>query len=203
MTASVNGYVSPYPVDPMPDWVTALRGSAAPVWLFAYGSLMWRPGFRFLARVSARLYGAHRALCVLSHVHRGTPERPGLVLGLDRGGACRGIAYRLPSDSLGPAINQVWAREMAGEVYRMRPVSVMTPQGRLAAYAFVVRRDRPDYAGRLSLDAAAKIISVAVGGRGSGRDYLANTVRHLEDLGIADGPLHRLHEQVQALTQQN
>src|SRR5207237_1949034 len=123
----------------------------------------------------------HLCLCQKPRDYRATPERPGLVLGLDRGGACLGISYRLPSDSLGPAIDQVWAREMAGEVYRMRPVSVTTPQGRLAAYAFVVRRDRPDYAGRLSLDEAARIISAAVGGRGSGRDYLANTVRHLEE----------------------
>src|SRR5213082_4062076 len=119
------------------------------LWVFAYGSLMWRPDFPFIERVEARLIGAHRALCVYSFVHRGTPERPGLVLGLDRGGSCRGIAYRLPEEGLGAAIDRIWAREMAGEVYRMRPVSVTTPQGGLAAYAFVVRRDRPDYAGRL------------------------------------------------------
>jgi glutathione-specific gamma-glutamylcyclotransferase len=172
-------------------------------WVFAYGSLMWNPEMPFAERRPALLRGYHRSFCLYSRDYRGTPERPGLVLGLDRGGACRGIAYRLPPEDLGQTIDRVWAREMAGEVYRMRPVSVATPQGRLAAYAFVVRRDRPDYAGRLSLDAAAKIIAVAVGGRGSGRDYLANTVRHLEELGIADGPLHRLHEQVEALARQS
>jgi cation transport protein ChaC len=125
-----------------------------------------------------------------------------LVLGLDRGGSCQGIAYRLPPDTLGAALDQVWAREMAGEVYRMRPVTVMTPRGRIAAYTFIVRRDRPDYAGRLSIDEAAQIIAVAAGGRGTGRDYLANTVRHLEELGIADGPLHRIHELVEKLPRQ-
>ena len=203
MTVQVNGYVSPYPVDPMPGWVAALRDSAEPVWLFAYGSLMWNPEMPFAERCPALLRGYHRGFCLYSRDYRGTPERPGLVLGLDRGGACRGIAYRLPPDSLGAAIDRVWAREMAGEVYRMRPVSVTTPQGRVAAYAFVVRRDRPDYAGRLSLDEAARIISVAAGGRGTGRDYLANTVRHLEELGIADGPLHRLESKVAALVGQN
>ena len=203
MTLEVNGYVSPYPVDPMPDWVAALRHSAAPVWLFAYGSLMWSPEMPFAERRPALLRGYNRSFCLYSRDYRGTPERPGLVLGLDRGGSCQGIAYRLPPEDLGQTIDRVWAREMAGEVYRMRPVGVTTPQGRLAAYAFVVRRYRPDYAGRLPLDAAAKIISVAVGGRGSGRDYLANTVRHLEELGIADGPLHRLHDQVEALAQQS
>jgi len=201
-TAVVNGYVSPYPVDPMPGWVTALRDSAAPLWLFAYGSLMWNPEMPFTERCPALLRGYHRSFCLYSRDYRGTPERPGLVLGLDRGGACRGIAYRLPQDGLGAAIDRLWAREMAGEVYRMRPVTVATPQGRLAAYAFVVRRDRPDYAGRLSLDEAAQIIAVATGGRGTGRDYLANTVRHLEELGIADGPLHRLHDLVEALGRQ-
>src|SRR6267154_244768 len=164
MTLEVNGYVSPYPVDPMPDWVAALRDSAMPVWLFAYGSLMWNPEMPFAERRPALLRGYHRSFCLYSRDYRGTPERPGLVLGLDRGGACRGIAYRLPPDSLGPAIDRIWA----GEVYRMRPDSVTTPQGPLAAYAFVVRRDRPDYAGRLSLDQAAQIISVAAGGRGTG-----------------------------------
>ncbi|MBV9151773.1 MAG: gamma-glutamylcyclotransferase [Alphaproteobacteria bacterium] len=198
-TAPINGYVSPYPVDPMPEWVSALRDSAEPFWLFAYGSLMWNPEMPFVERRSALLRGYHRSFCLYSRDYRGTPERPGLVLGLDRGGACRGIAYCLPPDTLGAALDQVWAREMAGEVYRMRPVTVTTPQGPLGAYAFVVRRDRPDYAGRLSLEDTAQIIAVAAGGRGTGRDYLANTVRHLEELGIADGPLHRLYERVQNL----
>jgi glutathione-specific gamma-glutamylcyclotransferase len=200
MTFEINGYVSPYPVDPMPDWVAALRDSTEPVWIFAYGSLMWNPEMPFAERRPALLRGWHRSFCLYSRDYRGTPERPGLVLGLDRGGSCRGIAYRLPADGLGPAIDRVWAREMAGEVYRMRPVAVVTTQGRIGAYAFVVRRDRPDYAGRLSPEEVARIIAVAVGGRGTDRDYLANTVHHLEELGIDDGPLHRLHDRVEAFT---
>jgi cation transport protein ChaC len=198
-TLSVHPYVSPLPVDPMPDWVRALRASAEPVWIFAYGSLMWNPEMPFAERRPALLRGYHRSFCLYSRDYRGTPERPGLVLGLDRGGSCRGIAYRLPDDDLATAIDRVWAREMAGQVYDMRRVAVATPQGRVLAHAFTVRRDNADYAGRLSLDQAARIIAVAAGGRGTGRDYLANTVRHLEELGIADGPLHRLHEQVTAL----
>jgi cation transport protein ChaC len=202
MTAQVNGYVSPYPVDPMPDWVAALRDSAEPVWIFAYGSLMWNPEMPFAERLPALLRGWHRGFCLYSRDYRGTPERPGLVLGLDRGGSCRGIAYRLPAEGLGASIDRVWAREMAGEVYRMRPVGVSTAQGRLAAYAFVVRRDRPDYAGRLPEEEVARIIAAAAGGRGTGREYLANTVRHLEELGIEDGPLHRLHRRVGMLASQ-
>jgi glutathione-specific gamma-glutamylcyclotransferase len=200
---TVNGYVSPYPVDPMPEWVAALRDGAEPVWIFAYGSLMWNPEMPFAERRPALLRGYHRSFCLYSRDYRGTPERPGLVLGLDRGGSCRGIAYRLPPDKLEPAIDRVWAREMAGEVYRMCPVMVATPQGPVAAYAFVVRRDRPDYAGRISAEEMARIIAVAEGGRGTGRDYLASTVRHLEELGIEDGPLHRLHDRVEALVQRS
>ena len=103
----INGYVSPYPVDPMPGWVTALRDSAEPLWLFAYGSLMWNPEMPFTERRPALLRGYHRSFCLYSRDYRGTPERPGLVLGLDRGGACRGIAYRLPPDGLGAAIDRV------------------------------------------------------------------------------------------------
>src|SRR5439155_25217380 len=150
--AAVNGYVSPYPVDPMPGWVAALRDSAEPLWLFAYGSLMWNPEMPFAERRPALLRGYHRSFCLYSRDYRGTPEQPGLVLGLDRGGACRGIVYRLPEERLGAAIDRVWAREMAGQVYDMRPVRVTTAQDRLAAFAFTVRRDNRDYAGRLSLD---------------------------------------------------
>ena len=195
----MNGYVSPLPVDPMPEWVASLRVSAEPVWIFAYGSLMWNPEMPFAERRPALLRGFHRSFCLYSRDYRGTPERPGLVLGLDRGGSCRGIAYRLPPKGLSAAIDRVWAREMAGQVYDMRSVHVATPQGKIAAYAFTVRRDNQDYAGRLNSDEAARIIAAAVGGRGTGREYLANTVRHLEELGIAEGPLHRIEERVRAL----
>jgi len=177
---------SPYPIDPMPDWVLALRRSAQPVWVFAYGSLMWSPEFRFAEALPARVHGWHRGFCLYSPEYRGTREKPGLVLGLDRGGSCRGIAYRLPADTLAAEIDYLWTREM-------------TAAGLTAGYAFTVRRDSPDYAGRLPLDIAARIIATSRGDRGSGRDYLASTVRHLELLGITDGALHRIERLVAAL----
>ncbi|HVC53486.1 MAG TPA: gamma-glutamylcyclotransferase [Stellaceae bacterium] len=197
MTPFANGYVSPLPVDPMPDWVAALRHGAAPVWVFAYGSLMWNPEIAFAETRPAVLHGFHRRFCLYSRDYRGTPEQPGLVLGLDRGGSCRGLARRLPDEALGAAIDRLWAREMAGQVYDMRPVTAATPQGRLAAYAFTVRRDNIDYAGRLPSDRVAAILASAAGGRGTGREYLANTVRHLAELGISDRLLRQLNTAVE------
>ena len=201
MTAAdfAGAYVSIYPVDPMPEAIAALRAAAEPVWIFAYGSLMWNPDFAFAEARPGFLYGYHRSFCLYSRDYRGTPERPGLVLGLDRGGSCRGIVYRLMPDRVGDALDQIWAREMTGQVYRMRRVAVRAPHGMVTAHACVVRRESPDYAGRLSLDEAAGLLATAVGGRGSGRDYLANTVRHLEALGIRDGLLHRIEARVGGL----
>ncbi len=190
---------SPYPIDPMPDWVVALRRSIEPVWIFAYGSLMWNPELRFDEALPARVHGYHRSFCLYSPEYRGTREKPGLVLGLDRGGSCRGIAYRLAEATLADEIDLLWTREMTGFVYHMTPVTMVTECGPATGYAFTVRHDSPDYAGRLPHAEAARIIATSRGDRGTGRDYLANTVRHLEQLGIADGALHRIERLVAAL----
>jgi glutathione-specific gamma-glutamylcyclotransferase len=114
------------------------------LWVFGYGSLIWRPGFTFIERIPARLFGLHRALCVYSFVHRGTPECPGLVLGLDRGGACRGLAYRVGADKRAETIAYLRAREQVTKVYReaMRPVilpaqSSAQPERRVRALVYI------------------------------------------------------------------
>ena len=188
-----------YPVDPMPAMIARLRSGGAPVWIFAYGSLMWNPEIAFAEARPAVLYGYHRSFCLYSRDYRGTPEEPGLVLGLDRGGSCRGIACRLPVDRPGEALDRIWAREMTGQVYDMRRLALRTASGPVAAWAFVVRRDSPDYAGRLPLDETARRLATAAGGRGTGRDYLANTVRHLDALGIREPLLLRIAARVGAL----
>ena len=188
------------PADPMPPDIAALRDSVEPVWIFAYGSLMWDPDFPHAKRETALLHGYHRSFCLYSYDYRGTRERPGLTLGLDRGGACRGIVLRLPPEALAGAIDRLWAREMtAPRVYDMRLLPVRTACGNGKAYAFTVRRDHPDYAGRLSPDATAQIIAGAVGRRGACRDYLAGTVRHLAARGLIDRQLTRLATRVEAL----
>ena len=188
------------PADPMPTEIAVLRDSVEAVWIFAYGSLMWDPDCPRAEAEPALLRGYHRSFCLYSYDYRGTREQPGLTLGLDRGGACRGIVLRLPPEALAGAIDRLWAREMtAPRVYDMRLLPVRTTSGIRKAFAFTVRRDHPDYAGRLSYDATAQIIADAVGSRGACRDYLAGTVRHLAALGLADAPLQRLAARVEAL----
>lgn len=187
----------------MPAAIAALRGGAVPVWIFAYGSLMWNPEFAFDEARRGLLYGYHRRFCLYSRDYRGTPERPGLVLGLDQGGSCHGIVYRLSAVRTAEALDRIWAREMTGLVYTMREVAVRTPEGPVTAHACVVRRESPDYSGRLPLDKVALLLATAVGGRGSGRDYLTSTLRHLDALGISDRLLHKIARRIAAMPQNN
>ena len=170
---------------------TVARGAGP--WIFAYGSLMWDPGFPYLKREPALLRGYHRALCIYSHQYRGTPERPGLVLGLDRGGSCRGIAYRVAAAEAASVFAYLAEREMTTYVYEDRLLPVELAHGRrVRAHAYVADHRHPQYAGKLPLARVAELVCQGRGERGPCADYLANTVRHLDELGIGDGPLHKL-----------
>src|SRR5215472_12670445 len=163
------------------------------LWVFGYGSLMWRPGFDYLEQVPARLVGEHRALCVYSFVHRGTPEKP--VLGLDRGGACRGVAFRIAETRRAETVAYLRAREQVTSVYRevMRSVWLENdPRQRIAALAYVVDRGHVQYAGRLSLAEQLRHVLQGHGQSGNNRDYVLSTVRAIEAEGFRDAPLHRL-----------
>ena len=163
------------------------------IWVFGYGSLMWRPGFPHLDSVPARLIGYHRSLCVYSWVHRGTPERPGLVLGLDRGGSCRGLAFRIATEQEAEVLAYLDAREMVTRVYERRRLPVVLAGGaRLQAWCYVVRRDHEQYAGRLPEAARLELIRHSVGRSGRNVEYVINTVAHLETMGVFDAPLHGL-----------
>jgi cation transport protein ChaC len=162
------------------------------LWVFAYGSLMWRPGFDFLDRQPALLRGYHRAFCVISHHYRGTAEKPGLVLGLDRGGACRGRAFRVAAKDADHVIGYLHNREMITGVYDPRWFTIETPAGPCRAAAFIVDRAHEQYAGKLTARQTAEYIAQGAGVMGTNLEYLRNTVTHLDELGIADGPLHRL-----------
>jgi cation transport protein ChaC len=169
--------------------------SDADLWVFGYGSLMWRPGFAFTEQVPARLIGEHRALCVYSFDHRGTPEKPGLVLGLDRGGACRGIAFRVEAQHRLATIDYLRAREQTTNVYRevMRSVWLDNEaRERVSALTYVVDRGHVQYAGRLSLAEQLRHVREGHGRSGNNRDYVLATVKSIEAQGFRDAQLHQL-----------
>ena len=168
----------------------------ADIWVFAYGSLMWNPGFPHLEVRRGRLYGFHRRFCIYSHVYRGTPERPGLVLGLDRGGSCEGLAFRVPAGEASEVMDYLYERELVTEVYIPRWVRVATPDGEVRAASFVVDRAHHQYTGELELEATAELIREGVGVSGPGIEYLRNTVHHMETLGLATGDLKRILQMI-------
>jgi cation transport protein ChaC len=172
------------------------------LWVFAYGSLIWRPDFAHVERVPARLIGAHRALCVYSFVHRGTPERPGLVLGLDHGGTCRGVAYRVAARERAATLAYLRAREQVTKVYieRVRPVELIGhKQPRIQAVCYMVDRSHPQYAGKLSLDEQLHIVRHGHGRSGANRDYVLSTVQALEAMSCRDRALHLLAERLHGI----
>jgi glutathione-specific gamma-glutamylcyclotransferase len=165
------------------------------LWVFGYGSLMWRPGFEFIEQAPARLIGEHRALCVYSFDHRGTPEKPGLVLGLDRGGACRGIAFRVAARRRDETVEYLRGREQTTHVYRevMRSVWLENEgRDRVSALAYVVDRGHIQYAGRLSLSEQLRLVRQGHGRSGNNRDYVLSTVKSIEAQGFRDPHLHQL-----------
>jgi len=169
--------------------------SDSDLWVFGYGSLMWRTGFDFLERRQAKLVGAHRALCVYSHVHRGTPERPGLVLGLDRGGSCRGVAFRVAKESASATLAYLQERELVTKVYKeaVRPVDFLDgASARVRALCFLVDRSHPQYAGTLSLEEQLHFVRQGHGRSGANPQYVSETVKHMRELGIRDEALEWL-----------
>ncbi|MHA1599180.1 MAG: gamma-glutamylcyclotransferase [Alphaproteobacteria bacterium] len=167
-------------------------------WVFGYGSLMWHPGFPHLEVRPGRLHGYHRHFCVYSHVYRGTPKRPGLVLGLDRGGSCAGLAYRVPAAEAVETMDYLYEREMVTGVYLPRWSPVGTAAGPVRAATFVVDTGHDQYAGRLPAERIIDLILQGTGQNGRCVDYLENTVRHLHALGLNDRTLERLQRLVAA-----
>jgi glutathione-specific gamma-glutamylcyclotransferase len=165
-------------------------------WVFGYGSLMWRPGFPHAERHAARLSGYHRSLCLYSREYRGTPERPGLVLGLDRGGSCVGVGFRV--DATDRAATQAYLTWREGtNVYRETCVKLRLVDGRcVTALAYVVNRSHADYAGRLSEQELLVRAFEAHGNKGSCRDYVVSTHTHLLSLGVRDAHLASLAERL-------
>ncbi len=162
------------------------------LWVFGYGSLMWSPEIPHSDRRAGILHGYHRALCIYSHRHRGSPEKPGLVMGLCRGGSCWGVAFRIPERRVRPALEALWQLEMVNRVYQPRFVPVRSSGNTFPAVAFIADKSHSQFAGRLSLAATTRLVAQGHGQRGPNIDYLAQTVAHMDELGIRDGHLHRV-----------
>lgn len=171
------------------------------LWVFAYGSLMWRPGFEADEVHHARLVGWRRSFCIYSRFHRGSPQRPGLVLGLDRGGACEGLVFRVSAARARETLRYLREREQVGSVYREAQVPVTLLSGlreEVMALAFLVERSHPSYAGQLPLARQAHYVRGGSGKSGNNIDYLASTLAHLRQLGIRERELERLQAVVGA-----
>lgn len=169
------------------------------LWVFGYGSLMWDPGFPYVKWAPALVYGYHRALCIYSTHWRGTVKQPGLVLGLDRGGACRGLAYQVASDDAKTALAGLWAREMRRRVYKPRLMRARLADREIRVLTFIASVEHPDYAGRLSIEQTAQLVATCRGNRGPNIDYLTRTIDHLTELGVRDHHLLGVLEAVRAL----
>lgn len=156
-------------------------------WVFGYGSLMWNPGFAFENKMTARAFGYRRSLCVRSWVHRGTQERPGLVLGLDHGGSCRGMAFKVAPSDKAEVIDYLRERELVTHVYKERIMPVKLADGRrVPALTYIIDRAHVQYAGALGAEEAAATVVVSHGKSGANTEYVMNTLAHLQEMGIRD-----------------
>lgn len=175
------------------------RPDGGDAWLFGYGSLIWNPIIRFEERLVAKLHGYHRRFCLWSHVGRGSLQRPGLVLGLDSGGSCRGIVFRVDAKKARSEFKLVWRREMVLGSYCPRWLRVSAGNRDLDAIAFIVNRDHPSYAGRLPLETVLKNMVSTRGFLGTPAEYLHETVRGLLEHGVRDAYLMDIRRRVLAL----
>jgi len=169
------------------------------LWVFGYGSLMWRPGFAYARRCKALLRGWRRSLCVYSHVHRGSRDQPGLVLGLDRGGACQGVAFEVDAALREPTIRYLREREQVTSVYLERVAPVTLEGGdRVLALTYVADRLHDQYAGRLDRKAMLEHVRAGQGQFGRNTEYVLETYDHLREIGVRDGDLEWLSAKLRA-----
>jgi cation transport protein ChaC len=177
---------------------TLTKGPTGDVWLFGYGSLLWKPACETTESRRAIVHGWHRAFCIRVARFRGTPERNGLMMGLDRGGQCHGVIFRLPAAQLHESLDKLFRREMVVKTSSNVPrwLTARTVDGDIRVVAFVVNQQSPHYSGKLELEAVADVLSTAAGHWGSCAEYLQQTVAHLEELGIRDRNLWRLQAMV-------
>jgi len=168
-------------------------------WVFGYGSLMWNPAFHYVERRTARIFGFHRQFCLWARGGRGSPERPGLMLSLESGGSCAGVAYRIAPKAASTELDVLWRREMSTRSYRPLWVTAYTRRGAVPAIVFAVNRDHERYVPGLDTDTIARYLATGAGLNGSCREYLFDTTEHLLELGIRDRRMEALAQRVREL----
>lgn len=180
--------------DPLPILERVLQdwGGHEDLWIFAYGSLIWKPDFEYAERRPALVHGWHRALKMWSRINRGTPERPGLVFGMLSGGCCRGVAFRIPRHEGREVLVRLWSREMVTAVYDPKWLTCHTPQGPVKALAFTLSRKSPSHTGELTEEEYRAILRHASGIYGSTLEYAHRTLEELKRHNIHDRRLERL-----------
>lgn len=169
------------------------------LWVYGYGSLVWRPEFNFEERRPALLKGYHRSLCLWSRVNRGTPERPGLVFGLDAGGSCRGMVYRIPAHDVPHTMTELWKREMPSGAYLPKWLGCATTRGEVQALTFVMDRNQDAYVRGLTHEQLLAIVRDAHGSYGSCTEYVLETAQALKEAGIHDRKLDIIVRDLRAL----
>ncbi len=180
--------------------VRAAVGPDTDVWVFGYGSLMWNPAINVAESRKAHVRGYHRTFCLNLQVGRGSVEKPGLMLGIDRGGSCTGIAHRVRAQEVESELAILWYREMLSGSYEPRWVNgEVDDAGQMRLLTFAINRAHPRYEGGLSETDVARRIATAEGIVGTNRDYLYRTVAFLTSMGVGDGPLRKLERRVRAL----
>ena len=179
----------------------AMKGIAPgkPVWVFGYGSLMWNPAIFVAATERAQVFGYHRSFCLNLTFGRGAPDKPGLMLGLDTGGSCVGLAHKIEPEHVDSELDILWMREMLFGSYKPAWVTAQFSTGPQDVLTFVANKSHERYLGPQPPNLAAKRIASSEGYLGNNRDYLYNTVKHLDELGIGDGPLHKLEREVRRI----
>lgn len=173
------------------------------VWIFAYGSLIWNPAFHLVDRVDVRLYGYHRSFCLRTYIGRGSPDQPGLVLGLEPKGSCRGQALKVNPEHLEEELSVIWSREMVTGAYNPRWVDLKTATGSIKAVAFVMDPLYPHYAGHLTFEEVCHDLALGSGALGCASDYLYETVAAMDKIGIVDQMLHRCEKRVREIQHKN
>ncbi|MGF1525918.1 MAG: gamma-glutamylcyclotransferase, partial [Candidatus Competibacterales bacterium] len=181
------------------DATLAVRPPGAPIWLFAYGSLIWNPAFHYAEKAKGELQGWHRQFCLATPLGRGSPDCPGLVLALDKGGHCQGLVYRIDEAYMEEELAVVWRREMVTGAYHPHWAEVVIDGARVQAIVFTINPEGPNYRPHLSEAEVAQCLAKARGQLGSSADYLFRTAHHLEAMGIHDPLLSRLVARVNIL----